>query len=430
MAISGDEFHGKRVAFVATRVAGTDGVSQEIEKWAAVLERLGIECFYIAGECDRPAERTALVEKAHFRHPEILEITQHAFEQSTRPAQATDDILESARTIRNELNRALADFGVDAIIAQNSLTIPMNIPLGIALVHIIQEQGLGCVAHHHDFYWERQRYLINGVDDFLRYAFPPSLPQIQHVVINSVAAEEFSRRTGLSCRIIPNVMDFSSPPDPPDEYARKFRTQIGLDEDELLILQPTRIVARKGIEHSVELVRRLPGLRAKLVITHAAGDEGESYYNFLHLFSDLIKVNVVFAEQWLADHRGTAENGELQFTLDDVYRVADLVTYPSDYEGFGNAFLEAIYYRRPILCKRYPIFRKDIEPCGFQLIAFDEFLTRETVEEVVSLLRDERAGAEMTEHNYNVARRNFSYEVLEEELRPILRRAFLQKSCR
>lgn len=430
MTVSENEFRGKRVAFVSTRIAGKDGVSLEIEKWAAVLERLGVECFYLAGECDRPAERTALIETAHFSHPDILDITQRAFESSARSAQLTDDILESARTLRNRLNQALDDFAVDAIIAQNALTIPMNIPLGIALVHVIQERGLGCVAHHHDFYWERERYLINGVEDFLRYAFPPSLPQIQHVAINSVAAEEFSRRTGLSCRVIPNVMDFANPPDPPDEYARSFRVQIGLEEDELLILQPTRIVARKGIEHSVELVRRLPGRRARLVITHASGDEGDSYANFLHLFSDLMKVNVVFAEKFVADHRGTAENGARLFTFADVYQVSDLVTYPSEYEGFGNAFLEAIYCRRPILCKRYPIFRKDIEPCGFQTLAFDEFLTERMVESVGGLLNDARAVAEMTEHNYDVARRYFSYEVLEEELRPILRRAFLQKSCR
>jgi hypothetical protein len=28
-----------------------------------------------------------------------------------------------------------------------------------------------------------------------------------------------------------------------------------------------------------------------------------------------------------------------------------LETYPSNYEGFGNAFLEAIYFRKPNSCK-------------------------------------------------------------------------------
>ena len=47
----------KNVAFVSTRIAGTDGVSLEIEKWARVFEQEGFTCFYFAGELDRPPER-------------------------------------------------------------------------------------------------------------------------------------------------------------------------------------------------------------------------------------------------------------------------------------------------------------------------------------------------------------------------------------
>jgi len=34
--------------------------------------------------------------------------------------------------------------------------------------------------------------------------------------------------------------------------------------------------------------------------------------------------------------------------------------YPSLFEGFGNAFLEAVYYRKPMLVNRYSIFIADI----------------------------------------------------------------------
>jgi glycosyltransferase involved in cell wall biosynthesis len=131
---------------------------------------------------------------------------------------------------------------------------------------------------------------------------------------------------------------------------------------------------------------------------------------------------VEFADKWVADERGIRDDGGRIYTLDDVYQQADLVTYPSEYEGFGNAFLEAVYFRRPIVCKRYPIFRRDIEPCGFRTIAFDDFITSKLVKDVDRLLADPRRVAEMVEHNYGVARQHFSYEVLEDELRPLLRR--------
>ena len=71
------EYH---VGFISTRFAGTDGVSLETQKWAHIFEQEGLKCFYMAGELDRPAEQSFLVEKAHFTHPEIQEITQACFE--------------------------------------------------------------------------------------------------------------------------------------------------------------------------------------------------------------------------------------------------------------------------------------------------------------------------------------------------------------
>ncbi len=411
-----------RVAFVSTRIAGTDGVSLEIAKWADVLERWGVECYYFAGEVDRPSEQSEVVEEAHFNHPEALEISRRAFDTETRTSQLTDDIFRIARLIRDKLEAFIERHNIEAIIAQNALTIPMNLSLGIAIVQVIQETKVGCVAHHHDFYWERDRFAINSVDDLLRYAFPPALPQIQHVVINSLQAEEFSRRTGMSCRIIPNVMDFANPPDPPDDYARQFRKAVGLKEDDIFILQPTRVVARKGIEHAVELVRRLRRDNAKLVISHASGDEGDAYQKRIVDYAELMSVELMFVDRWIAEERGKDSEGRPLFTLGDVFSQADLVSYPSEYEGFGNAFLESIYHKQPVVCNRYLMYRMDIEPCGFKSIVFDGYLTDPTVEEVNRVLDDRELRQEMVEHNYKVAAEFFSYEVLETELRLMIER--------
>ncbi|MGI9428679.1 MAG: glycosyltransferase [Bythopirellula sp.] len=418
----GDRPGTDRVAFISTRIAGTDGVSLEIAKWAEVIERQGIDCYYIAGECDRPAERTAMIEAAHFQHPDIQEISQSVFSSEQRSTAMTNQIIRLAQSIRSSLNQALEDLGIEIVIVENALTIPMNIPLGIALVQAIQEEGLSCVAHHHDFYWERPRFLVNAVDDLIRYAFPPALPQIQHVVINSLAGEEFSRRTGLSCRIIPNVMDFATPPSAPDDYARSFRHELGLRDDELLVLQPTRVVARKGIEHSIEFVRRLGKGRAKLIISHASGDEGDTYARRIREYAEIMNVEVLYVDKLINAHRGTTPDGNKLFTLHDVFSQADIVAYPSQYEGFGNAFLEAVYYRRPVLCNRYTIYRTDIGPCGFRMIEFDDYMTSDTIETAKRVLDDEQLQQEMAEHNYRVAEKFFSYEVLEEELDLMIRR--------
>jgi len=59
----------KNIGFISTRIAGTDGVSLEIQKWADVLERNRYDCFYFAGLSDRPSERTHVIKEAHFEHP-------------------------------------------------------------------------------------------------------------------------------------------------------------------------------------------------------------------------------------------------------------------------------------------------------------------------------------------------------------------------
>ena len=69
----------RRIGFVSTRFAGTDGVSLETAKWATVLERLGHTCFYMAGVSDRPPERSRVVPEAFYRHPDIDAINRRAY---------------------------------------------------------------------------------------------------------------------------------------------------------------------------------------------------------------------------------------------------------------------------------------------------------------------------------------------------------------
>jgi glycosyltransferase involved in cell wall biosynthesis len=410
----------KRIAFVSTRIHGTDGVSLEIEKWAHVLKGMGHECFYITGQSDRPESVSEVIPEALFTHPVIDEINRQCFGREIRSSVVSSQIHEMTWVLKERLREALVRFGIDVMIAENSVTIPMNIPLGLAIVETVMETGIGCIAHHHDFVWERERFLVNAVDDQLRTAFPPMLSQIQHVVINSLAAREFSRRTGLSCRVIPNVMDFDNPPPSPETADNGFRKALGISDDDFVILQPTRIIQRKGIEHTIELIRLLDDPRCKLVITHASSDEGNTYAERVKRYSELLGVEIIYAEDMVNSEHSVSSEGETRFSIWDAYREADLVSYPSTYEGFGNAFLEAIYFSKPVLCNRYAIYRTDIEPCGFMPILMDGFLTDEVVEQVRRVLTDDAYRREIEEHNYRIAHEYFSYSRVEYELRALL----------
>lgn len=438
----------RRIGFISTRFAGTDGVSLETSKWAAVLERLGHECFYFCGQCDRPAEKSYVVPEAFYRHPEIDAINQVAYQGTwgklhegrkthpeieelhkdffsvyIRPAQVTKRIQELRFHIKEELYKFAHKFKLELLIVENALTIPLNLPLGLAITEFVTETGYPVIAHHHDFQWERQRFMNNSVHDYIAAAFPPDLPSVRHVVINSLQAHQLAWRKGVNSMVIPNVMDFDSPPPPSDDYTSTVRADLGTAPDQYLFLQPTRIIQRKGIEHAIELTRRL-GMPAELVISHAAGDEGTDYEKRVREFAALLDVVIRFESDIIGETRGVTPDGRKIYSLGDVYQKSDLVTYPSTLEGFGNAFLEAIYFKRPLLVNNYSIYEADIKPKGFKVIEFDGFISNATLEETRYVLKHPEESAEHAEHNYELARRYYSFTMLQNHLELLLADCF------
>jgi len=409
----------KRVGFISTRLAGTDGVSLETEKWADVLAADGHECYYMAGELDTPEERSFLVPECHFTHPEITNTYDGCFGHQGRTRSTTKKIERLKDRLKDRIVDYVERFDLDLLIPENALTIPLNLPLGLAITEMVVETGTPAIAHHHDFFWERKRFLYNGCWDYLNKAFPPHVPQVHHAVINSSQDNQLSLRTGISAEVIPNVMDFANPPAPPDDYAADVREALGIGAEEKLILQPTRIVKRKGIEHAVELVSRL-GIPAKLVITHASGDEGDEYATRVRDYSLRMGVETVFCAERVDEERGETSDGRKVYELRDVYPHADLVTYPSTLEGFGNAFLEALYHKRPVMVNNYSIYHSDIKPKGFWTVEMDDYVSAETVRLALDVLRRPELGREMAEHNYDLARRYFSYEVLRQKTRTMM----------
>jgi glycosyltransferase involved in cell wall biosynthesis len=183
-------------------------------------------------------------------------------------------------------------------------------------------------------------------------------------------------------------------------------------------LNPTRIVQRKGIEHAIELVRELKNSRYKLVISHEAGDEGYEYAKWVKSEAGSHGVDLRIVKARIADPLNEQECNR-GLTLWDVYPHADFITYPSLYEGFGNAFLEAVYFKKPLLINRYGTFVRDIEPQGFDLAVMDGYLTKKTVKKVKEVLKSPERRREMVDHNYAIARRYYSYAVLEQRLSAI-----------
>src|SRR6266446_1839676 len=346
----------KRIGFISTRFHGTDGVTLEAEKWAQILTQQGHSCFWMAGLLDTPPETSYCAPLAFFRHPEVLAVQDKLFGATTRPRETTNQIQFLKERLKDEIYHFIEQFRIEVLIPQNILAIPMHVPLGLAMTEVIAESG-------------------------------------------------------LPATVVPNIHDFETAPPRLDDYNADLRHEIGLREDDLFILQPTRVVARKGIEHAIELVRQLKEPRAKLVISHPAGDEGDDYIKLLKERIADAQIDVRFIADRVGEERAVNADGKKVYTLFDVYPHADLVTYPSYYEGFGNAFLEAIYFGKPVVVHTYAVYARDIAPLGFKTIEMTQLVSHQVVEQTREILQNKALREEWAKINYELGLKYFSYAV-------------------
>jgi len=174
----------ERIGFVATRFVGNDGVSLESKKWAEILEEMGHQIFWYAGKLDRPRESSYCIPEAHFTHAENEWISERIWGNTCRDALITKRIRDMAEYLKGTLHSFIEHYDISILIFENTLSMPMNIPLGIAITELLNETEISAIAHHHDFYWERPRYAVTAVHDFLEMAFPPRDEDLVHVVVN------------------------------------------------------------------------------------------------------------------------------------------------------------------------------------------------------------------------------------------------------
>lgn len=389
-----------KVGMVSTRFAGLDGVSLEAAKVAEALSDDGGTFAWFAGELGDGFSPGMVDAAAHFEGPANQMIQTAAFGGIDasglveRIDSAVDELLRSLR-------RFVTEHAVEALIVQNALAIPMQLPLGVALTRLIEETAIPVVAHHHDFSWERDRFAVCAVPDVVARCFPPIAPNLAHIVINQDARDELRRRTGAEAFVLPNVMDFKRGPTHIGD-GDAFREQAGLGANDVVLLQPTRVIERKGIEFTIDLAHRLADPSVKVVVSHGI-DLSVGYWESLQRRAIDLGVDLRLVP--------TGGDGS---SLADAYAASDLVCFPSLYEGFGNALLEAFFYRRPVFVNRYSVYRRDIAPTGVQCIEIDGGVTGAAVIGAERWLGDPQRSAGAVERNYDIGLEHYSYSKVSE----------------
>ena len=429
----------------------TDGVSLEMNKWRQIFEEMGHTVHYCAGKFGA-AEETTIAEM-HHHAPAIKTLTSNTFTElrDFSPDEYQAALYRWVDILEEKISQFIQKKEITLIVSQNIWCVAANPAAAIALERVRQAFDLPALAHNHDFYWERidgvaltNKYAVELADRYLH----PRDPKIKHAVINRLGQRQLHLRKGVSSTVIPNVFDFDAPDWEIDNYNRDFRERIGVDQHDLLILQATRIVPRKGIELAIEFVKALDSQarRSQLqnrglyngkafsdqsqivfVLAGYARDDVEGRYKprLIQKAKDL-GVKALFIED-LIDERRDTRDGQKIYSLWDTYAHADFVTYPSLWEGWGNQLLEAMRAKLPIMLFEYPVYKADIKNKGLrtvslgdQLAGYDQnglaLINPKTIEtaadQAVELLTNCEYRNEIVEHNFNVGKKHFSMNAL------------------
>ncbi|TVQ97365.1 MAG: glycosyltransferase [Spirochaetaceae bacterium] len=451
------------VAFFQNRLGRTDGVSLEVDKWRVILEqRLGHRVIYCSGNDDVPGNY--VIPELYALHPTTWKILRNGTVEFTDYDRETDlerDIYAHADVIEEKLLRFIQQEGVELLIPNNLCSGGYQPAAAIAFHRVIRRTGLPAIIHSHDFYFEDSGEVnatCHTVASIYERYFPPKLPGVQHVVINRISQAEILRRKQIETTVVPNVFDFDQPPWEADDYNRDFRAAFGIADNDLLFLQATRILDRKGIELAIDVMARLnePTVRARLngVATAAGGIVGPdsrvvllcagivenigisgSYWENLRAKAERLGVDIRHVGDRVKHSRGVLADAERVYSLWDSYVHADFVTYPSYWEGWGNQFVEAVFARLPILVFEYPVWTSDLSEVGFEVVSLGSRLEgndaaglvtvaddriNAAATEIVSLLNDPSRRRAMVDANYERARARFSLENLETLIRGLL----------
>ena len=210
---------------------------------------------------------------------------------------------------------------------------------------------------------------------------------------------------------------------------------MGFKNEDLFLYQITRIVQRKGIETAISLLHKLDNKKIKLIITgNYADDAGSAYYNKLvNLIHELrLGEQVRFAYHLFHNKGLSSGDGEVRFSLSDAYARATACTYFSTYEGFGNAFVEAVLARRPIFVNNYkPVYMPDIGSKGFRTVMIENGdLTDASVQAMAEVIYNPELAREMAEYNFELGRKYFSYDTLKEKLEELISLAMTTAGAR
>lgn len=223
--------------------------------------------------------------------------------------------------------------------------------------------------------------------------------------------------------------------------------------ENIILLQPTRIIGRKRIELGFKLIKKLfknpgfaerllntPNLKITLIITGPIANGHYLYYQALitqyakliDSFNEKLRGKIFLAFLFSeVDKKGFQDRFEHPVGIPDLYNIASLVLLPSKTEGRGLPIIEAAACGTPIFCRRYSpenVYSEVIgehlpEQCRLKVIEFSgKKISSKHAERIIERILFPHMYTSEVLHNKKAVKNRFSINALTENIQELCKK--------
>ena len=434
--------------------------------------------------------------------------------------QLITDFWEETLTIVEKLGGYIEEQGINLLYVINVCSNPGNVSLALAIVLLSEYYGIPVVNNNHDFYWEggnrkvdiETKGLKKGPRDFfftnadvgeffsvIEMIYPWQRKSWMTVNINKVQFDKvihtlghnpanvaqistaieynsdihFSKRNILRAfkqvaTIFENehetitvntVEDYiqSAPDFTPVLLGHETVEAFDFVNNNIVFLQPTRVISRKWIEQNFNLISTLvekkrfrqkfednPGLKISLIVSgpippgqvHYFTTLLNDYKKFVKKLPKKFRSKIFLGFLFSEFDKDTFKNKyKSPVNISHLYNIASLILLPSETEGRGLPILEAAASGTPIFCRQYsPVaVYEDVigthlsESKRLKVLDFKgKKLSKKLINNIINQVFYPQNNLHTIQHNLNVVKDRYSYEALENNLREVLIRLHFQ----
>lgn len=330
------------------------GVESTIYHHAILLKKHGFSVKVIAG---RGTEFDAqipfyLVNLLDSKQPMVIDVG-----KELSRGEITDKFTQLTETIFEILEKLLEDSRF--IIVHNVITLHKNLPFTAALFRLSQS-GKKLISWSHDFAWKDPLYYSELHDGFPWNLMSTPWENISYVVVSENRKQILTGLLGISEEMISVItpgIDYRDFYNISSSVVEIIDTLNLITADPLIIL-PARITRRKNIEFALRVTYDLSQIKPNtmLIITGPPGPHNPKnieYLNELHHLKEELELykKVHFLYEFGQQSKPNMLSDQM---IAELYRISDILLFPSKREGFGIPLLEAGLARIPVFASNLP----------------------------------------------------------------------------